>query len=49
MPRWHIQHQVHHPDGILCLDRMEDHLSLTFLDEYARYWAPCDEENEADG
>jgi peptide deformylase len=34
-----IQHEADHLDGILFFDRMRSVVSLTFLDEYARYWA----------
>ena len=34
-----IQHETDHLDGILFFDRMTAFESLTFLDEYARYWA----------
>lgn len=34
-----IQHETDHLDGILFLDRMRSFASLTFLEEYARYWA----------
>ena len=33
-----IQHETDHLDGVLFLDRMETFDSLTFLDEYSRYW-----------
>ena len=33
-----IQHETDHLDGILFLDRMEDFSTLTYLNEYARYW-----------
>jgi peptide deformylase len=33
-----IQHETDHLDGILFVDRMTSLESLTFLDEYARYW-----------
>jgi peptide deformylase len=33
------QHETDHLDGILFFDRMRTFESLTFLDEYARYWA----------
>jgi peptide deformylase len=33
-----IQHETDHLDGILFLDRMRALDSLTFLDEYSRYW-----------
>jgi len=34
-----IQHETDHLDGILFFDRMRGLESLTFLDEYSRYWA----------
>lgn len=34
-----IQHETDHLDGILFFDRMRAFESLTFLEEYARYWA----------
>jgi peptide deformylase len=34
-----IQHETDHLDGILFFDRMKSFESLTFLDEYSRYWA----------
>jgi peptide deformylase len=34
-----IQHETDHLDGILFFDRMRSFTSLSFLDEYARYWA----------
>jgi len=34
-----IQHEADHLDGILFFDRMESFDTLTFLDEYSRYWA----------
>jgi peptide deformylase len=34
-----IQHETDHLDGILFFDRMRAFDSLTFLDEYSRYWA----------
>ena len=33
-----IQHETEHLDGVLFFDRMRSLESLTFLDEYARYW-----------
>jgi peptide deformylase len=33
-----IQHEADHLDGVLFLDRMRSFESLTFLDEYSRYW-----------
>ena len=34
-----IQHETDHLDGILFFDRMRSFDTLTFLDEYSRYWA----------
>jgi len=34
-----IQHEADHLDGILFFDRMRSFETLTFLDEYSRYWA----------
>ena len=33
-----IQHETDHLDGVLFLDRMDSFESLTFLQEYGRYW-----------
>jgi peptide deformylase len=33
-----VQHETDHLNGILFFDRMRSFESLTFLDEYARYW-----------
>ena len=33
-----LQHEIDHLDGILFPDRMDDLNSLTFLEEYYRYW-----------
>ena len=33
-----IQHEADHLDGVLFFDRMASLDSLTFLDEYSRYW-----------
>ena len=34
-----IQHETDHLDGVLFFDRMKSFDSLTFLDEFARYWS----------
>jgi peptide deformylase len=34
-----IQHETDHLDGVLFFDRMRRLDSLTYLEEYARYWA----------
>ena len=33
-----LQHEIDHLDGVLFLDRMDDLQTLTFLEEYQRYW-----------
>ncbi len=33
-----IQHETDHLDGVLFFDRMKSFESLTFLEEYGRYW-----------
>jgi peptide deformylase len=38
LPARVIQHETDHLNGVLFLDRMRSFDSLTFLDEYARYW-----------
>ena len=37
-----IQHETDHLDGILFLDRMRSFETLTFLEEYSRYWSKQD-------
>lgn len=39
-----IQHETDHLDGVLFFDRMRGFDTLTFLDEYSRYWAKKDDE-----
>lgn|SRR5574341_1426925 len=39
-----IQHEVDHLNGIMFPDRMKSFDTLTYLEEYARYWAPRGEE-----
>ena len=36
------QHETDHLDGVLFFDRMRSMQSLTFLDEYSRYWRADD-------
>jgi len=38
-----IQHETDHLDGVLFFDRMRTFETLTFLDEYARYWRSTDD------
>ncbi len=37
-----IQHETDHLDGILFLDRMKSFETITFLEEYSRYWLKDD-------
>ena len=37
-----IQHETDHLDGVLFFDRMKSFESLTFLEEYSRFWAKED-------
>jgi peptide deformylase len=41
-----VQHEADHLDGVLFVDRMRSFESLTYLDEYARYWAGAADEQE---
>jgi peptide deformylase len=34
-----VQHETDHLDGVLFLDRMKTFESLTFLEEFGRYWS----------
>lgn len=38
-----IQHETDHLDGVLFFDRMTSFESLSFLDEYSRFWSGSDE------
>ncbi len=38
-----LQHEIDHLDGVLFFDRMEDFATLTFLEEYQRYWLEPEE------
>lgn len=40
-----IQHETDHLDGVLFFDRMASFDSLTFLDEYSRYWVKAEDED----
>ncbi len=41
-----IQHECDHLNATVFLDRMKSFETLTFLEEYARYWAPREEHEE---
>jgi peptide deformylase len=34
-----IQHETDHLDGVLFFDRMKSLETLTFLDEFVKYWS----------
>jgi peptide deformylase len=34
-----VQHELDHLDGILFIDRMKSFETLSFIEEYAKYWA----------
>jgi peptide deformylase len=44
LPARVIQHETDHLDGVLFFDRMTTFETLTFMDEFRRYWAKDDEE-----
>ena len=39
-----LQHETDHLDGVLFFDRMTSFETITFLEEYGRYWAPNDDD-----
>jgi peptide deformylase len=41
-----IQHETDHLDGVLFFDRMASFETLTFLDEFGRYWSSRDRPEE---
>ncbi len=41
-----LQHEFDHLDGVLFFDRMASFESLTFLEEYERYWARHDSDDD---
>lgn len=42
LPARVIQHEADHLDGVLFFDRMKSFETLTFMDEFRRYWAKDD-------
>jgi peptide deformylase len=44
LPARVMQHEFDHLDGVLFFDRMTSLETLTFMDEFRRYWAKDDEE-----
>ena len=43
-----VQHETDHLDGVLFFDRMKSLASLTYLEEYSRYHARRDKDDEDD-
>ena len=41
-----VQHETDHLDGILFLDRMRSLETLTFIEEYGRFWRTHDEDED---
>jgi peptide deformylase len=48
LPARVIQHENDHLDGILFFDRMPTLATLTFMDEYQRFWAKSADDEEDD-
>ncbi len=48
LPARVIQHENDHLDGILFFDRMPTLATLTFMDEYQRFWAKSADHEEDD-
>lgn len=46
LPARVIQHETDHLDGVLFFDRMKSLETMTFLDEYSRYWRDADEDDD---
>jgi peptide deformylase len=44
LPARVIQHETDHLDGVLFFDRMRSLQTLSFMDEYQRYWVKHDED-----
>ena len=40
-----VQHETDHLDGVLFFDRMRSMETLTYLEEFSRYWTKGDEED----
>jgi len=48
LPARVIQHETDHLDGVLFFDRMKTFETLTFLDEYSRFWRKTDDDDDDD-
>jgi peptide deformylase len=44
LPARVVQHETDHLDGILFFDRMKSFETLSYLEEYRRYWARDDDD-----
>jgi peptide deformylase len=43
-----VQHETDHLDGVLFFDRMDEFTTLTYLDEFQRYWTHPKEQDDHD-
>ncbi len=43
-----VQHETDHVDGVLFFDRMKDFSTLTFIEEFQRYWTPPPNEKNSE-
>ena len=48
LPARVIQHEADHLDGVLFFDRMASFETLTFMDEFGRYWKEHSSEDDED-
>jgi len=48
LPARVIMHETDHLDGVLFFDRMQSLDTLTYLDEYGRYWREDEDEADSD-
>lgn len=48
LPARVIQHENDHLDGVLFFDRMASFESLTYMEEYRRYWADREKDDEGE-
>jgi peptide deformylase len=46
LPARVVQHETDHLDGVLFFDRMANFDTLTFMDEFRRYWTRRDDDDE---
>jgi peptide deformylase len=48
LPARVVQHEADHLDGVLFFDRMTSFETLTFMDEFRRYWAKDEDGDDAE-